>query len=181
MSILLVRAVLWPIVLVLLSVAAVQDVRARIIPNRLVLAVAAVGLVAAAVERPAALWLSLLFAFLLLGGLGVLTHYDVLGAGDAKMIAAVTLMTPPERSAVVLFAIAMAGGVLSLGYLIAYHTLKRRNATTGTTALARWRRNERARIATGQSVPYAVAILGGAVAYYISEIQRCLSVTSCSP
>jgi len=181
MSILLVRVGLWPVVLVLLSFAALQDLRARIIPNRLVLSVTAVGLVAAVVERPATLWLGLLCAFLLLLSLGVLSHYDVLGAGDVKMIAAVTLMTPPERIAILLFAIAMAGGVLSLGYLIAYHTLKRRNATTGTTALARWRRNERARIATGQSVPYAVAILGGAVAYYISEIQRCLSVTSCSP
>jgi len=183
MGLLLVRTALWSAVLILLSLAALQDMRARIIPNRLVLSVAAIGLLAGIIDRPNALWLNFVLAFALLVGLGVLTHYDILGAGDAKMMAAVSLLAPPERIAMLLFAIVMMGGVLSSAYLILHHVLKQRRstvATSKTTAYTRWLRNERARIVTGESVPYAIAILGGTAAYLVSELHQCLSVTSCS-
>lgn len=172
MSLLLVRATLWSAILILLSLAALQDVRARIIPNRLVLAVMVVGLLTSLVERPTTLWLSLVLAFSLFIVLGVLAHYDIMGAGDVKMMAALTLTTPPEHITVLLFAIAMAGGALSSAYLVMRHLLTQRpNASaTKATAYLRWLRKERSRIATGKSVPYGVAILAGTTAYFVSEL-----------
>lgn len=173
MSLLLVRTALWLAVLVLLSLAALQDVRARIIPNRLVLSVAALGLLAGAIDRPDLLWLNLVLALLLLVGLGALAHYDILGAGDAKMMAALALLVPPEQVATLLFVITMAGGTLSIAYLAMHRALRARHgvaAVAKNTAYVRWLRNERARIVTGRSVPYAVAILAGTAAYFISEL-----------
>lgn len=181
MSFLLIRIGLWLVVLILLSLAALRDIRVRLIPNRLVLTVAAIGLMAGAIERPATLWMSFLLAFVLLVILGALGHYNVLGAGDAKMIAAITLLAPIDRVPILLFAIVMAGGILSAVYLVMYRTLKRRPSDKSeSTAFTRWLRRERVRIATGQSVPYGVAIAVGAALYFINELKLCLSATFCS-
>lgn len=181
MSFLLIRIGLWLVVLVLLSLAALRDVRVRLLPNRLVLTVAAIGLLVGAIERPATLWMSLLLAFVLLVILGTLGHYNMLGAGDAKMIAAISLLAPIDRVPILLFAIVMAGGILSAVYLILYRTLKRRpDDKPASTAFARWLRRERVRVATGQSVPYGVAIAAGAALYFINELHICLSATFCS-
>ncbi len=184
MTLLLIRTALWSVSLTLLSLAALQDLRARIIPNRLVLLVTALGISFGALTRPYTLWISIVMAFVLLLLLGVLSHYDVLGAGDAKLMAAVTLLVPPDRVPVLLFAIALVGGLVSAIYLIMHRVLrrKRRAAATQQTsgAYQRWLRNERARILTGESVPYAVAILGGTLVEFISELHQCLSETSCS-
>lgn len=181
MSILLIRIGLWSVALVLLSFASLRDVRVRLIPNELVLSVTAIGLLAGAVDRPGTLWISFLFAFLLLIVLGTLGHYDVLGMGDAKMIAAVTLLAPLDRVPTLLLAIIMAGGVLSAVYLILNRVLKRRRRDRpANTAFARWLHRERVRIASGQSVPYGVAIFAGSAAYFIGELHQCLFATSCS-
>lgn len=181
MSFLLIRIGLWSAALALLSLASLRDIRVRLIPNRLVLSVTAIGLLAGALDRPSTLWISFLLAFLLLVILGVLGHYDMLGMGDAKMIAAVTLLAPVDRVAVLLFAIIMAGGLLSAVYLALNRIFKQRRGNRPTnTAFARWLHRERVRIASGQSVPYGVAIFAGTAAYFINELHQCWSATSCS-
>lgn len=186
-SLLFIRAALWSASMVLLFMAALQDVRARIIPNRFVLLIAASGLVLGAVTQPSSLWISVIAAFGLLLGLGVLAHYDYLGAGDAKLMSAVTLLAPPDRVAVLLLAIVFAGGLLSLAYLALHHSLKRMRAPDRLTrpapansAFGRWRRNERARIIVGKSMPYGVAIFIGTAVYFANELHQCLSAIFCS-
>jgi prepilin peptidase CpaA len=186
-SLLLIRAALWSASLILLAMAALQDMRARIIPNRLVLTIAAAGLLLGAVTRPSSLWISLPVAFVLFLGLGVLSHYDYLGAGDAKLIATVTLLAPPDRVAALLLAIALAGSLLGLIYLALHHSLKRMRSPDGshrtaraTSGFGRWLRNERARIIGGQSMPYGVAIVAGTAGYFASELHQCLSAIYCS-
>lgn len=181
MSVLLIRIGLWSAALVFLSFASLRDIKVRLIPNELVVAVAATGLLVGAIERPGTLWISFLFAFLLLVALGTLGHYGMLGMGDAKMIAAVSLLAPVDRVGVLLFAIIMAGGVLSAVYLALNRILRQRRRNRSTsTVFAHWLHRERVRIASGQSVPYGVAILVGTAFYFINELHQCWSATSCS-
>jgi prepilin peptidase CpaA len=186
MSLVLIRAVLWSASLGILAAAAATDVKERIIPNRMVLFVAGVGVTLGLMSRPSLVWLSLLAAFGLLVALGLLARLNVLGGGDVKLIAAVSLLVPPDRIGSLLLAIAFAGGLLSLGYLAAYRALKhvrirRRGVPAhGRAKPDRWPHREWARIAGGDSVPYGMAILGGVAAHVASELYRCFSATSCS-
>lgn len=180
-SFLFIRIGLWSVALLLLSLASVRDIKVRLIPNRIVLSVIALGLIVGLIDRPGTLWISFLVAFVLLTALVGLGHCNVMGLGDAKMIAAVTLLVPIDRVGILLFAIVMAGGLLSALYLALNRILKNRprERRAGTT-FGRWLQRERVRIASGQSVPYGVAILAGCAFYFISELPECFSATSCS-
>jgi prepilin peptidase CpaA len=188
MSILLIRIALWGASLTLLAMAAGYDLRFRIIPNRLVVLIAASGLALNALSSPWLLWINLLAALLVLLSFGVLSHFNVLGGGDVKLMAAVTLLVPAQQIGPLLMAIALAGGVLSLLYLASYHTIQRlkvarTNSSHGSRQTIRgnrWLANERARILAGKSVPYAMAIMAGVLIHVTRELFQCLSATSCS-
>jgi prepilin peptidase CpaA len=188
MSILLIRTALWAASLTLLAVAAGNDLRFRIIPNRLVVLIAASGLILNALSSPRWLWVSLLAALIILVAFGLLARWNVLGGGDVKLMAAVTLLVPPQHIGSLLMAIAIAGGVLSIGYLACFRAIRHaavvrakssaepRRAATGNG----WLANERVRILAGKSVPYAVAIMAGVFIHVSRELFQCLSATSCS-
>jgi len=188
MSLFLIRTMLWLASMVLLAVIAATDLRDRIIPNEAVILIAISGFALSLVTRPGSVWVSLLASVVLLGALWTLVYRDVLGGGDAKLIAAVTLIVPPDRIGLLLLEIALAGGVLSVAYFAAYCVLRRApvsqciavNAACPTSGFNRFLRSERARIITGQSVPYALAALGGVCIYVVNECYRCLFATSCS-
>ena len=188
MSLLLIREMLWAAVLAVLVVAAGIDLKRRIIPNESVALVAAGGVALSVLSRPGSTWLSLLFSLAVLLALLVAAHFDVLGGGDAKLIAAATLLVPPEGIVLLLGAIALAGGLLSGVYLALYHGTKgprlaKRYAVRGIRpsigAFATFRRNEYARMRAGRSVPYALAVLAGVAFYLASEICQCSSGISC--
>ncbi len=187
MSLFLIRAALWVTVIVLLAVAVRTDFRARIIPNRVVVAIAADGLLLGLMSRPDRIWISLLVALVLLIGLGVIAHFDLIGGGDLKLIAAVTLLVPPENIVSLLLAIALAGGIVSAAYLAVFYALPRARNTKKIAIggwfgkLAQLLRHERMRILRATSVPYSVAVLGGVCVVTVSEFIRCYSATSCSP
>ena len=190
MSFVPVLTMLWTVALLLLAFSAATDLRDRIIFNEAVVLIAAVGIALGLVSRPGSMWVSLPISFALLCSLWPLVHYDFLGGGDAKLIAAVTLLVPPDRVGSLLIEIALAGGVLSALYLAAYHTLQRMRVAQGnasqvvdiwpTRGLANVLRNERSRIAAENSVPYALAVLGGVGVHIAVELYRCLSAISCS-
>jgi prepilin peptidase CpaA len=164
--------------LILLSVAAATDLKQRRIPNGIVAAVAAIGLTQGIIARPGQVWLSLLVAFIVLYALGTLAHHQVIGGGDAKLISAVTLLVPPAGAGQILIDIALAGGVLSCIYLLARFALgSLPAASSGAGEVARPEagialtvRTERVRIAAGGPLPYAVAVLGGALIYATREL-----------
>jgi prepilin peptidase CpaA len=190
MSSFLIHTALWGASLFVLAASARADLRERIVPNESVIVIAACGLALTLVSRPEAAWLSLSIAALLLLGLLTLAHYDLLGAGDAKLIAAVTFLVPPDRVGLLLVEIALAGGFLSAAYLAAHHALKRAQLaeveavpikrTCAIGAFDRLLRIEQARIVSDNSVPYALAVLGGVSFYIASELYQCLFATSCS-
>jgi prepilin peptidase CpaA len=168
----------WLTSLILLSVAAGTDLKDRRIPNEIVSAVAVVGLMHGLIARPGQIWLSLLVSFVVFCGLAVLSRYRIIGGGDLKLISAVTLLVPPERVGQLLIEIALAGGVLSCIYLLMPSALRIAPATSSGAAevtepeggLDLQTSNKRIRIAAGGLLPYAVAILGGALIHVTREL-----------
>ena len=164
--------------LAVLTASAGTDLKERQIPNELAAAVAAVGLVQGLALRPGQVWLSLVVALVVFCGLGVLSHYRIIGGGDLKLISAVTLLVPPERVGQLLIEIALAGGVVACFYLLAGYALRSLSATPSLAAdaagpeagFALAIRTERDRIAAGGPMPYALAVLGGALIYVTREL-----------
>jgi prepilin peptidase CpaA len=178
----------WPAAFILLGISAKTDLKDRIIPNELVIAVATIGLAHGLIARSELVWLSLLAAFVVFCGLGVLSHYKIIGGGDTKLISAVTLLVAPDRVGQLLIEIALAGGLLSCLYLAVHYGLKSLSASQSAapevalpeTGLASMIKTERARIAAGDSLPYALAVLGGVSIYIAREFFQCFYAISCS-
>ena len=105
-----------------LVVAAMTDLRRRIIPNEAVLVVAGAGLVLGLLSFQGWRWRSAAAVALgLLVVLGQMTRLGIVGGGDAKLIAAVSLSQPPADVPSLLLHIALAGGGLALIYLALSH------------------------------------------------------------
>jgi prepilin peptidase CpaA len=178
----------WPAAFILLGIGAKTDLKDRIIPNELVVAVAAIGLAHTLLARPWLVWLSLLAAAVVFCGLGILSHHKIIGGGDTKLISAVTFLVAPDRVGQLLIEIALAGGLLSCFYLAAHYGLKSLSASQSTalevvtpeSVFSQMIKSERARIATGDSLPYAVAVLGGVSFYIAREFFQCFYAMSCS-
>jgi len=103
------------IVFLLLIVATVFDLRTREIPDWISIAIAILAVGAAATG-----WLGIGLVLVAIGGLVGLTigyllfRFAKLGGGDAKLIAALGMLVGPVGLLIVLFGMAIAGGVLSL-------------------------------------------------------------------
>jgi len=169
-------AFLWSTCIALLLLGSATDVAHRIIPNKIIVGIAAMGITYTTIARPESLLLSILSAVCVLFGLGVFSHYKIVGGGDVKLITAVTFFVPPGHIARLLLAIALAGGVLSCTYLVARFYLKGGN-NGGEICPGKVERSdggfkaklraERMRIVAGNSLPYAVAVLGGMLIYSV--------------
>lgn len=184
MTVAVFRSVLLTFSVLVLMLTAVHDLRSRIIPNGLVISIAITGLLLGALSRPLSLWISIAVALLVVIVFGALAHFEWAGGGDAKLMAAATLLVPPPQIVGLLIAVALAGGVLSLVYLALRAVLRRWPRRVGARrrqgALPRWWRAERRRIANSGSVPYGIAISGGSISFIVAEWHRCLFATSCS-
>jgi len=146
----LVVAILWLASLTGLFAAAVTDFQKRIIPDGLVFLTAGCGVAIRLLLEPSSAAPSAFIAFAILLILGFLARRSVIGGGDAKLIAAVTLLFAPADLGMLLLSIALAGGVLSGVYLLA-HGLARKSVPAGSIG----------RVAVDASVPYGVAIFAG--------------------
>ncbi len=173
MTFVIIPKILWAISLAALLLSAATDLKQRIIPNELVLVVALSGLLLGLAMRPGQVCISLVVAALIFLMLGFLCRYGVLGGGDVKLMAAVTLLVPPGGIADLLIGIALAGGLLSCFYLGASYFA--RDALAGSCEPA----GERVRVASRTEAPYAVAILGGVIWYVARESFPCSSAMSC--
>ena len=181
MSFILIRTILWTAALCVLAGASIVDLRRRIIPNEACIFVAVTGIALNVIARSGGAWTTVALSLLIFVALAIAAQLAIVGGGDAKMIAAVSLLVPPQGLAALILAIALAGGGLSVVYLGLRSWLRatqpRRPSRHG--AVARFLRRERARILASSTVPYALAIFAGVVAYVMSELSQCSSVTSC--
>jgi len=162
-----------------LLVAAVTDVKARIIQNRVVIAVAVLGLALQVASRGATAWVSIAAAIAIFLPLAVLAEAKIFGGGDAKLIAAASLLVAPQNVVALLINISLAGGLMSCAYIVA-HALKNPNAlflsrTGGGSATE----HGSAIPGDGALMPYAVAIFAGATYSILTEVLTCSSATSC--
>ncbi len=177
--------VFWPIILVLLGIGAATDIVERKIPDGVSIAVAAIGVIQCVIVRPSSVGLSFAVAAVVLFGLVFAARHRVLGGGDIKLIAAVTLLVSPARVGPLLLAIAIAGGALACAYLFTRVGLRGLPApalcpfSKPTGKVAATVNAERRRIAEGGPLPYGVAIFAGVGYYAAHEIAACFFVTSC--
>jgi prepilin peptidase CpaA len=156
-------------ILACLLATTVTDLTSRIIPNRLVLIVLCCGFGLRLVSGTGLFLASLLSALAVLAVLSLLARYDLLGWGDVKLIAAVTFAVPASRVIPLLFAIIMAGGLLSCVYLAVRFALRHgapsphrvEPAAHRIGNLRRLARREGARILANEPMPYALAVFGG--------------------
>lgn len=99
----------------LLSVATIFDLRTREIPDWISIAIAIIAASSAAMG-----WLGIGLGWVVLGGIlgsaiGIaLFYFAKLGGGDVKLIAALGMFVGPVGLLIVLFGMAIAGGLLSL-------------------------------------------------------------------
>ena len=140
----------------LLAWAAVSDVLTLTIPNRVSLCI--VGLYPAWVL---AMWPTVDPLMGLVCGVGalvicfVLFALNVMGGGDAKLLAAVCLWAGPHHLVPVLLTTAVAGGILAI-FVFGYLTLRTREFTITNTVLASCLSSAH------KPIPYGIAIaLGG--------------------
>lgn len=134
----------------ILAWAAASDVRARIIPNKAVLAALALFPPWALAHWGAWIWFALLAGLIGLAvGVG-LYAMGVVGAGDAKLFAAVSLFVGLDRLPTLAVATALMGGLVAIGSLIA-------RPRRALVMVAMQGKGD-----FGPGIPYGVAIAGAA-------------------
>jgi prepilin peptidase CpaA len=106
------------------------DLKTRTIPNWLNLAIA-LGAVAFWVSVGLPVWpevaLRVAVAFVTFWVFAAAFAMGAMGGGDVKLIAALALWLPWQAVLVLLFLMSLAGGVLTLGYLIRHKLAKRQD------------------------------------------------------
>ena len=143
----------------LLAWAALSDMRHFLIPNRLVIAIAALY-PAHVLASPASIaWLDALAvaAAALAAGLGLFAA-RAMGGGDVKLIAAIALWAGPALVLPFLFIVALAGGALSLVMLSAARLRPAPTRDAGAAPAP----------ALPLRVPYGVAVAGGVLSVAIA-------------
>ena len=155
--------------LAMLATAAMHDVMARTVPNRLAASLAATGLGLQAIQG------SLLF-----GTLAALAVFFAavlcwrrgwMGGGDVKLLGATALLVPPASVPALVAAISLFGGALALIYLLARHRVTTSHIGLPRGLVARAIRAERWRLRRGGPLPYAVAIACGAAFIILTSIN----------
>ncbi|RMD88735.1 MAG: pilus assembly protein CpaA [Alphaproteobacteria bacterium] len=136
----------YTILFALLGWAVWTDLRSRLIPNRIPLAVILLFIPAAWSGVVGEVWMHLaVFVAVLIVSVAFFA-FGILGGGDAKLIPAVSLWAGSDRLVPFLVVMTLTGGLLALILLV------------------RRRLREEPSNAHAGSVPYAVAIAAGAIA-----------------
>ena len=163
----------------MLGLAAFIDLRERRIPNRLTAGLALlypiyVLLSPVPVAWPAALGLA---AVVFLIGLGLFVR-DLIGGGDVKLLAALSLWAGPEHFVWFMLVTTLTGGALSLiclwyrrwGGMIEPH-LAGLGLTTTASSGAPPEAPQSVATASAATLPYAVAISAGGIAVVIQLLK----------
>ncbi|HUB10737.1 MAG TPA: A24 family peptidase [Acetobacteraceae bacterium] len=143
----------------LLLSAALHDFAARTVPNGLTAVLAFVGIALRALAG--SLLPGLLVGVIVFVLAAVCWRRGWMGGGDVKLLAATALVVPPALALSFVTAVALCGGVLSLGYLLAPRFVAPPGTERPHSLLARAVRAERWRIRRGGPLPYACAIAAG--------------------
>ncbi len=150
----------------LILAASLHDIATRTIPDRLVLALAAVGLTISVING------HVLGSLLAAGAIFVVTalcwRRGWIGGGDVKLLGAAALGLPPHSVFAFAAAVAFAGGLLAVLYLVARRLVPAPTSLRPAGLFARAVRVERWRISRGGPLPYACAIAVGVLFVNVS-------------
>jgi len=156
----------------LLLAAAVNDATRYTIPNFVSIGLVLLFLITAILLPFETSWLSHFGAAILVFSVGLVVYgFKLLGAGDVKLITAVSVWAGWEHLGFLLAYIAIAGGVLTVGLvvlrLVLFATLI--HAPVGTVStVPRLLQN-------GEHIPYGVAIASGALYLAFEELPHLLA------
>lgn len=143
---------------ILVLVAAVFDITKFMIPNTIVIGIIALFAVMAVVLPMGIDWLSHVGASLLVLLVGLVAYrFKVMGAGDIKLVTALSLWAGFELLPIMLITTALTGGALTIGLVIV------RKGILGFPALAGKTTTTFPRVLIwAEPIPYGVAISAGA-------------------
>jgi len=168
-------ALLLAIAACALLAASLYDVGWRLIPDKISVILLAVGGVLRFLDGGAiALGYALLASAVVFALLLAAFSAGIMGGGDVKLGAAATMLVPLAHVPSYLLAVALAGGAVSLVYVLLHYTFRNRPPRAAVaTALAgpprqrplmrRLAAAELRRIRTKASIPYGLAIAAGAL------------------
>lgn len=154
------------VIILALLAAAWRDLAVRRLPNCLAALVATAGLGMRALEGPSAVGVSLAAAGALFAVLFVLFARGWLGGGDVKLATAVAIGLPPLSVWHFVVGTALAGGMLSAVYLLAFRLPPMRRPPRGRTRglLRRIAAAEAWRVRRRGPLPYGIALCASGVA-----------------
>jgi prepilin peptidase CpaA len=139
--------------------ASLNDIATRTIPNGLAMILAIAGIAMASIDG------HLIGSVLAAGGLFVAAAFcwrrGWMGGGDVKLLGAAALGMPAGSVLTFVLVVAIAGGVLSLCYIVARRLISFPASSRPDGMFARAMRVERWRIHRAGSLPYACAIAAG--------------------
>jgi prepilin peptidase CpaA len=149
---------------ILLVAAALHDVAARTIPNWVSLGLCALGVMLRCLDGWPKLVAGLSLGLVVFALATFCWKRGWMGGGDVKLLGAAAIFVPPILVPSMLIAVALAGGVVGMIYLLG-RSLLSRNARPATVRprrlIARVLRVERRRLGRGGPLPYASAIAAG--------------------
>lgn len=146
---------------VLIAVAAIYDSSKYIIPNAITVGLVLLFIVATTLLPLDTAWLSHVGAAAAVFAVGLVAYkFNALGAGDIKMITAISLWAGFEFLPEFLLATAVAGGVVTLLLLLFRMLIVM--VTIENPTFRNWFSWPRV-LCQGEPVPYGVAIAAGAV------------------
>lgn len=155
----------------LLVIAAASDLANRTISNYAVLAVALAGLIVR-VEGGSASLASVWAVMALVALLVLLYSRNLLGGGDVKLMAALSLALTATDCYRFVTATALSGGVLAMAYLLLRNVLPPLRCKPGAPRLLRIAALEGWRIRRGAPLPYGLAIAAGGIFVLLHPAAR---------
>nr|WP_321983193.1 A24 family peptidase [uncultured Lichenicoccus sp.] len=153
--------------LTLLAYAALHDLAGRTIPDGVSAAIAALGCLRAVLVQTATP--SILMAAAVFASAALAWRAGLLGGGDVKLLAAVSLMVAPQSVPILLASISMVGGMLACLYLAARRVLPAPQPIRPTRLVRRVVRAELWRVHRHCPLPYAVAIALGTMTQIVGH------------
>ncbi len=142
-----------------LLLGALLDVATRTIPNFLASTVMVIGLAIAASNG------QMQYSILVAGAVFALSvtfwRLGWMGGGDVKLLGAAAFALPPNAVPLFVAAVAIAGGVLAVSYLLARKLVSVPSTRRPAGLIERVVRVEQWRIRRGRPLPYACAIAAG--------------------
>ncbi len=160
MDLLLIIAILQ---VCLLLCAAMSDIAARIIPNRICALLAVAAIARLPFSDPSQLMVSVATTALLFAMLFLLYSRGYLGGGDVKLLGAVAIGLSFIALLQLLTAISLAGGVVALLHLALRRLPRPTLPPVGSSFLRRVYAIERWRNLRRAPLPYGVAIAAGGI------------------